>query len=166
MNQFDALIFWYKGLQPRDQLLTAVMSVILLITIFYIAIWEPVYDGLSKQQQLYVSQQNALLWMQQASAEAKSLKLSGGAVNRRSNNQPVSLVIEQSASTAGLKKNLSKLESSGKSGAQAKLEMASFDQMLIWINTLKRSYNVNITSANIEHTDKEGAVNARLTFNR
>jgi type II secretory pathway component PulM len=166
MNQLDNLNFWYKNLQPRERLLVVITSVILLITIFYISIWEPIYGGLDEQQKLHKSQQNTLLWMQQASAEVKALKRSGVNTNIKSSNQPVSLVIEQSASTAGLKKNLSKLESSGKAGAQAKLEMASFDQMLIWINTLKRNYNINITSANIERADKPGTVNARLTFSR
>lgn len=166
MNQLEALNFWYKNLEPREKLLVIITSVILLITIFYIAIWEPVYDGLEEQQKLYNSQQNILLWMKQASAEVKALKRSGARANKRSSNQPVSLIIEQSASTAGLKKNLSKLESSGKTGAQAKLETASFDQMLIWINALKRNNGVIITSANIERADKPGTVNARLSFNR
>ena len=159
-------MLWYRNLPPRDRLLVIVTSIILLVTIFYITVWEPVYDGLNEQQQLYNTQQETLLWMQHASAEVKALNQSGVRANIKNSNQPVSLVIEQSASAAGLKTNLSKLESSGKTGAQARLEMASFDQMLIWINTLKRNYNVNITSANIERTATPGAVNARLTFNR
>lgn len=166
MNQLEALTTWYRNLEPREKLLVAVTSVILLITIFYIAIWEPVYNGLDQQQKLYNSQQNTLLWMQQASAEVKALKRSGASAKKRNSNQPVSLIIEQSASTAGLKKNLSKLESSGKTGAQAKLEAVSFDQMLIWINALKRNNGVIISSANIERADKPGTVNARLSFSK
>jgi general secretion pathway protein M len=166
MNQIEAINFWYKNLEPREKLLVAITSAILLLTIFYLAIWEPVHNGLDEQRRLYNSQQNTLLWMQQASAEVKALKRSGASANKRNSNQPVSLIIEQSASTAGLKKNLSKLESSGKTGAQAKLEMVSFDQMIIWINALKRNNGVIITSANIERADKPGTVNARLSFNR
>lgn len=166
MNQLEALTTWYRNLEPREKLLVAITSVILLITIFYIAVWEPVYNGLDQQQKLYNSQQNTLLWMQQASAEVKALKRSGASATKRNSNQPVSLIIEQSASTAGLKKNLSKLESSGKTGAQAKLEAVSFDQMLIWINALKRNNGVIISSANIERADIPGTVNARLSFSK
>jgi len=166
MSHLDTINFWYKNLEAREKLLVTIASIFLLIIIFYVAIWEPVYEGLDEQQKLYKSQQSTLLWMQQASSEVKALKRSGARTGNKNSNQPVSLVIEQSASTAGLKKNLSKLETSGKTGAKAKLDMVSFDQMLIWINTLKRNYNVTITSANIERADQPGAVNARLSFNR
>lgn len=166
MKQIEDLKFWYQNLQPRERLQVVIILAILLIAIFYITIWKPVYNGLDEQQKLYASQQDTLLWMKQASFEVKSLKSSGIRGNKRNKNQPVTLVVEQSASTAGLKNNLSKLESSGKSGAQAKLESASFDQMLIWINALKRNNGIIITSANIERTDQPGTVNARLTFNR
>jgi type II secretory pathway component PulM len=146
--------------------MVVIASVALVITIFYIIVWEPIYGGLEKQQQLYNTQQNTLQWMKQASAEVNTLKRSGATANKKNSNQPVSLIIEQSASTAGLKKNLSKIEKSGKTGAKAKFESVSFDQMLIWANTLKRNYGVTITSANIERTDKTGAVNARITFSK
>lgn len=166
MNQIEALRFWYQGLQQRERLQVILISIILLVTVFYIAVWEPVYKGLDEQKRLYNSQKNTLSWMQQASKEAQQLKTSGFSENRRNSNQPVTLIVERSASTAGLKNNLVKLESSGKTGAQAKLEAASFDQILIWINALNKNNGIVITSANIERTDKTGAVNARLTFNR
>lgn len=166
MKQYlDTFNLWYTSLQSRERLLVLITSAAMAITLFYLLIWEPVYQGLEQQQQKYNSQRSVLAWMKTASSEANALKRSGVRPANNSN-QPVSLILEQSAASTGLQKNIGKLESSGKEGARIKLDAASFDQMLIWLNTLQQRHGVNITSANIERADKSGTVNARLSFTR
>ena len=164
-QQFEAARLWYNSLPHRDRMLVIATSVIVLIMLFYLIIWEPVHEGLNQQQQQYQSQKNIVLWMQEAAAEVQSLKRSG-AKTVTSSNQPVSLIIEQSAKISGLKDNIGKLESSGKDGARTKLNGASFNQILIWLNTLEKRHGVTVSSASIERGDKIGTVNARLSFNR
>lgn len=164
-QQIEALTLKYQSLTQRDRIMVIAASVIMAITLFYLLVWEPLYQGLETQRQQYESQQSIIIWMQEASAEVKTLKRSG-AKTVSSSKQPVSLIIEQSAKISGLKNNLGKLESSGKEGARVKLETASFDQMLIWLNTLEKRHGITVTSANIERAEKSGTVNARLTFSR
>lgn len=102
-QQLLALNTWYVSLQQRERLLVLATSTILVITLFYILAWEPVFMGLEQQQQKYDSQRNVLAWMLTASAEAKVLKTSGIRPANKSN-QPVSLIVDQSATSAGLKK--------------------------------------------------------------
>lgn len=166
MNQIENLKLWYDSLQARERILVIAVSIIIPVTVFYVLVWEPVFTGLEKQKELYNTQKSTLAWMQQASLEVKALQRAGKGSNVKNTNQPLSIIIEQTAESAGLKKNLSKLESSGQSGAQAVLELASFDQMLIWLNTLQMQYNVNVSSANIDRTDSQGAINARISFTR
>ncbi len=164
-QQLETFILWHQSLPQRDRLLVNTMSAFIAITLFYLIVWEPVHQGLEQQQQQYKSQQSIVSWMREAAAEVKTLKRSG-AKTVSSSNQPVSLLIEQSAKISGLKNNLGKLESSGKEGARVKLDTASFNQMLIWLNTLEKQHGISITSANIERADKPGTVNARLSFSR
>jgi general secretion pathway protein M len=164
-QQLEALNLWYQSLSQRDRTLVIVTSIIMAVALFYLLVWNPVYRGLEQQQQQYKSQQSIMAWMQQAAAEVKTLRRSGARTVSRSN-QPVSLIIEQSAKVSGLKNNLDKLESSGKEGARVKLDTASFDQMLIWLNTLEKQHGVTVTSASIERAEKSGTVNARLSFSR
>jgi general secretion pathway protein M len=166
MKQYlEPLNLWFHSLPQRDKILVVATSVIMIITLFYLIIWEPVYKGLEQQKQQYQSQQSIVSWMQEASAEVKTLKRSG-AKTITSSNQPVSLIIEQSAKISGLKGSLGKLESSGKEGARVKLDTASFDQMLIWLNSLEKQHGVTVTSASIERAENTGTVNARLSFSR
>ena len=137
-QQLEALILWHQSLTQRDRVMLNATSIILVITLFYLIIWEPIYQGLEQQQQQYKSQKNIVSWMQEAAAEVKTLKRSG-AKTVTSSNQPVSLLIEQSAKISGLKNNFDKLESSGNQGARVKLNAASFNQMLIWLNNRRHA---------------------------
>ena len=101
-----------------------------------------------------------------AEAEVKALRSSGTRTNIRDKNKPTTLVIEQAINNAGLKANVDKIESSGKNGARVILNEVSFNQMLVWLNTLAKHNGIHVTSANIERTSATGKTNARLTFER
>lgn len=164
-QQLETLVLWYNSLPQRERIIVIAASIFIVITLFYLIVWEPIFQGLEKQQQQYKSQQSIVSWMQEASAEVKILKRSG-ARTITSNNQPVSLIIEQSAKISGLQNSLGKLESSGKEGARVTLDAASFNQMLVWLNNLEKQHGVTVTSASIERNEKSGTVNARLSFSR
>ena len=166
MKQLDVINQWYQTLQPRDRLLVQATGIIVLITLFYITVWEPLHQGLKDAEQQYQANLNNLQWMQQAAAEVRALQAAGGRIRTNDNGQPVSLLVEQSAAISAIKPNLSKLESSGEDGARVALDGASFDQMLLWINNLEQNHGVPVSSANIERAEKSGTINARLSFNR
>ena len=167
MKQLDNLSNHYNNLSQRDQKLAVVITILLSVTLFYTMIWEPLHKELAHQQEEQVTQKEIYTWMQNAQTEVVALKKAGGATTRViKSNSPVSIVAEQSANTSGLKQHISKIESSGKNSAQIKIESASFDQMLLWINTLNTRYGLTVASAKIERTPTVGIINARLTLNR
>lgn len=165
MKQLEPLQQWYNGLESRERSLVIAATITIIITLFYLVIWEPIHQGLADQRQQYETQNNIHAWMQQAAQEVKTLK-AGGSRAIKPSNQPVSIIIEQSASNAGLKNNLSKLDASGSTGARVKLDDVSFDQMLIWLNTLEQHHAIVVDSADIDRADKPGTVSARLSLNR
>lgn len=166
MNQLDTLQHWYHSLQQRERVMVLATAVVVVITIFYIAIWEPLHKGLDSAEQEYQSNLSNLQWMQQAAAEVRALKPSSSRVRNTASNQPVTLIVEQAANNSAIKNNISKLESASNDGARVVLNAASFDQMLVWLNTLEQSHGIPVASANIERSDKPGTVNARLSFNK
>lgn len=166
MKQLEELQHWYQSLQQRERQLVLTASFIIAATLFYLIIWEPVHKNIEEQTHKYQSQTDILHWMQDAAKEVKMLKASGGANKRVSGTQPVTLLVENSATTAGLKPYLSKLESTSDKGARVTIDAASFDQILLWLNTMQIKYGIAVTSANLDRDDKPGAVNARMTLNR
>lgn len=166
MQQLTQIKQWFYSLAAKEQRLLSGTAVILLITIFYLIIWEPLHLGLDTEQQKQSSQQEILLWMQQAANEVKTLRTSGGRSTIRDKNKPTTLVIEQAIKNAGLKSSVKKIESSGNDGARITLNEASFNQILVWLNTLATHNGIHVVSANIERAEKPGRANARLTFDR
>lgn len=166
MKQLEEIQNWYHGLQQRERQLVLAASVIVVVTLLYLSIWEPIHKGVTQQSQKYTTQLDILQWMQNAAAEVKSLKASGAAKRRTNSSQPVSLLVEQSASTAGLKPYLTKLESTSDKGARVTMDAASFDQLLLWLNTLQTQYGITVSSANLDREDKPGTVNVRMTLGR
>ena len=54
----DALNLWYTGLQAREKILVLATSLIMIITLLYLVIWEPVFKGLEQQQEFTGEQQS------------------------------------------------------------------------------------------------------------
>jgi len=166
MDQLEQLKQWYRALPSREKWMVSGTSVLIVITLFYLLIWEPLHLGLDQEQQKQLSQQEILIWMQQAATEVQSLRRSGGGKTIRDRNKPTTLVIEQAINNAGLKPSVKKIESSGSNGARVTLSEASFNQIVVWLNTLSTYNGIQVVSANMERSDKPGRVDARLTFDR
>ena len=163
-QKFDALSIWYGSLPGRDKNLLLVTLTLLLCTAFYLMVWEPLHQGRDQAQQKLKSQQESYAWMQSASTEVRSLKASGS--RPTSSTQPIALILENSANISGLKQHINKIESSGRNGANAQIDSASFDQMLVWLNTLEQQHGVTVTTATIERNEQPGTISARLSFEK
>lgn len=166
MEQLQQLKQWYRALPVKEQWMVSGTSALIIVTLFYLLVWEPLHLGLEQEKQKQQSQQEIMLWMQQAASEAQALRRSGGKTTIRDRNKPTTLVIEQAINNAGLKTSVKKIESSGKNGARVTLSEASFNQIVVWLNTLATHNGIQVVSANMERTEKPGRVDARLTFER
>ncbi len=166
MEQLQQLKQWYNSLPQKEQWMVSGTGLLIIITLFYLIIWEPIHVGLQTEQKKQQSQNEILIWMQKAATEVRTLRASGSRGTVRDKNKPTTLVIEQAINNAGLKPSVKKIESSGNNGARVTLNEASFNQILVWLNTLSTHNGILVTSANIERSDKPGRANARLSFER
>lgn len=164
--QLIAFKKWYFALPVKEQRMVLFTSVLIIVTLFYVLIWEPVFDGLEDQQTLLESQNRTLLEMQQYAIEAASLRRAGTINKLRDTGKPVSLVVDQSLQNAGLKPMVKKLESSSGDEAKVTLDDAAFNQLLVWLNTLATHNGIHVASATIERSEQEGFANARFTLQR
>ncbi len=166
MNALDNLRNWYDSLQPRERVMVLVTTLVVVVTLFYVAVWEPLHKELQQELEKRDNLQKSLAWMQGAAQEVRALRAAGVSGQRRDANTPVSLTIEKTAASAGIKSKLGKLESSGKNAARARLDNVDFNQMMLWLNTVEQTYGIAASSVNIESAGKPGLVNARISFSR
>jgi len=166
VEQLQQLKQWFYSLPTKEQWLVSGTGILILITLFYLIIWEPVHLNLETEKQKQQTQKEILIWMQRAAMEAEALQASGIKSTIRDKDKPVTLVIEQTILNAGLKPSVNKIESSGSDGARVTLNEASFNQILVWLNTIATYNGIQVTSANIERASSPGRANARLTLDR
>lgn len=165
MQMLEQLRRWYSTLSQRDMLLVNMVAALIILTLFYLVVWEPLHKGLEEEQTKLETQKKLLQWMQQSAREVQQLKASGGhQIKQR--NQPVTLILEQSLKNSGLKSFVGKLESSGTNSARIKMDNVPFDQMLVWLNTIATYNGITVSSATIERGEKPGVANVRLSFTR
>ena len=72
MQQLLQIKQWFYSLPTKEQRMVSGTGAIVLITLFYLIVWEPLHLGLDTEQQKKYSQQEILLWMQQAANEVKT----------------------------------------------------------------------------------------------
>ncbi len=166
IQQLQQIKQWFNSLPSKEQWMVSATGLLIILTLFYLIVWEPIHVGLEAEQQKQLSQKEIMLWMQQAALEVTVLRSSGNRSTVRDKNKPATLVIEQTINNAGLKPSVSKIESSGKNGARVVLNDAPFNQILVWLNTLVTHNGIQVVSANIERANKPGRANARLTLER
>ena len=166
MNALDNVRHWFDSLPPRERVMVSLTAVVVVITLFYIMLWEPVQKGLQQEIEKQRSLQTNLAWMQQAAQQVKALRASGVNTELLGNNTPVSLSIEKTAASSGIKSTLGKLESAGKDSARVRLDNVDFNQMMLWLDTLQNRYGIRASSVTIDQSDKPGLVNARINFSR
>jgi len=166
MQQLQQLKLWYSSLPQKEQRMVSGTVLFITATLFYLLVWEPVHLGLQEEKQKQQSQQEIMIWMQEAASEVQGLRASGSRSTIRDRNKAITLVIEQSINNAGLKAFVNKIESSGSDGARVTLNEAPFNQVLVWLNTLATYNGVQVVSANVERASKPGHTNVRLSFER
>lgn len=158
---------WFTSLQTRERYLIAAAGVVVLLTLLYSLVWDPVASGAAKLEKSIATQKNQLLWMNNASAEIRALKGSGGNTNGAAN-QNVSLItaVETSAKRAGVRKSVTRMEPQGALKITVELKNADFGRLISWVEMLSKQYGAAVSQFSSSKTDVPGLVNARLIFSR
>lgn len=164
-SHFEPLERWLGTLNARERNIVIAGAIFLLISIFYLAVWDPVFSTLESAKQQNQSQRELLNWMKSAAVEARGLQSSGAALNNRLQNESLSSLAERSALSSGTKAFIRKLESD-KDGVKAQLEQADFDRIIFWLHDMQSKYGIYASSILVEPHKEKGAVNARITLER
>lgn len=157
---------WFNSLQPRERYLVVGGSVIVLILLVYLWLLEPVSKEVSQLRTTVASGENQILWMQNASAEAQTLK--GGASRNNKVDTRTSLItaVERSASSSGIRAQLKRMEPQGSKKISTEFKAVGFDQLINWLGVLEKNYAAKTVQLNSTRGDASGRVDARIIISR
>ena len=163
MNNFS---LWFKRLQHREQNMLIAMSSVVLLTLFYLLVWEPVFKGSELEQEKLKSQKKILSWMQNASQEVDQLRRSGQLISPQFANQSINTLIERSAISAGIRSAINKLDSDGKQAMKVQLKSVEFDKLAQWLGKLQNDFGITPKHLTINRLEQTGMVNCRITLEK
>ncbi len=149
---------WNK-LAPGERRLAMAGGVVLGATLLYMLLWQPVQKELTHLRTSVPEERIQLLRMRAQAASIKPLRA-------RSGSPPAAgtllSVIEQSATTRGLRVFVTRMEADGGSGAQLALDAVPFNSLLSWLADLQDSHSLLVETVSMDAHTTPGTVNAKL----
>ncbi|NOR51282.1 MAG: hypothetical protein GQ470_01560 [Gammaproteobacteria bacterium] len=150
----------WNNLQPREQSTVIAATIVMVLLMGYLFLFEPYLERRDRLELNVVNQQEDLLWMRQAAEQIKQSKKSGAQKGSRG----LSLLsfVDQSTKRHKLDKEIKRIQPEG-SKVRVSFEEISFRKVVGWLSDLEKSgYSVN--GAVIERTKEPGMVNARIVI--
>jgi len=159
LQQFMA--YWAQ-LRPRERIGLIAGGVVLGLTLFYLMLWEPVFNEAERLEHNIEQQRELVSWLQVNAQEAKRLQASGGGGKL---NGSLLGTIDSTAKRSKLGEAMKRVEPDGSTRVRVWMEGAPFDDMVRWLDQLQRTYGIQISSAVIDRVEGgSGQVNARFVF--
>ncbi|MBL0655131.1 GspM family type II secretion system protein ExeM [Aeromonas caviae] len=135
----DKLQSWWRGISAREQRLVAVGGSVLLIGLFYWAIWQPVANRIAERERQVVNQQQTLAWLKEKGQEV--LAMQGGQGRQVDTGGTLDGVVNRTAFNQKIK--IARLQPQGQE-LQVWIDTVPFDDLLIWLATLSDQYGVQV----------------------
>lgn len=154
---------WYIGLEPRERLLVAIGTAVVLLALVWALLINPVYSASAAAERRIETKRDTLAFLRSAAAELAGA--SDPAAGRPDlAGQSLVVVIDRSARQAGLATALTNNQPIGEDGIRVRLENASFDALARWLGALNQGAGLAIESASLDRAPAAGRVNATLTL--
>jgi len=153
----------WQQLAPREKQLLILMSIVVLITLFYFSLWKPLKTGIEDGELRIKAQTRALIEIRKQAAEVRQLRASG-AGNRTSVKDSTSLLglIERSAKQKKIKGSLQKVQPEGQREVRVWMENVPFDQLISWLDLLTSRHGIQINNISLERSNTPGIVSGRI----
>lgn len=154
---------WYYGLPTRDQNALKLLTVAVILVLLYLLVWLPSQRFAERAEQDVERQSAQLAWIKQNEAVARQLaSRSGPSTASGLQGQSLLSVVSNAARQHSI--DLRRFEPEGDNRIRVWLEKVSFNQMLLWLDTLNKSYGIQTEQIAVDRDANPGIVTARLTL--
>jgi general secretion pathway protein M len=155
---------WLAGLDPQERLLVYGAAGVFAVILVYVVLVHPFHSSYDRLRNDVEERRATLQWMQESALTVKQLKGANPGAGKSMEGRSLLSVTDGAARAAGLGAALKRVEPDGSTGVRVWLEDASFDSVVGWLGVMASRYGVDVDSASIDHTEKRGRVNARLSL--
>lgn len=156
---------WFESLQVREQRLLVGGGAVLVLTLLWLFVWDPIAVGsaravedVSRKQQLL---ERARRTLTVSAPTAAAPGATGGACN-----QSLTLLVANTVRDAGLGNAYRSSSPFGTNGLRVSLENASFDLTVTWLGRLQAECGIEVDSGSFTNRTEPGRVDASIALER
>ena len=135
---------WFDSLQERERIFVIAAAALLVIAIFYLAIWMP----LAKSQKSMATSVD--IWSDQL-AQLRPIvgKLQTQNGPRTISNESLVVIVDRTVRDHGLANALQRSQPTGTNGVRVQFENAAFDDLVLWLGALNINDGLRVQTANL-----------------
>jgi general secretion pathway protein M len=141
---------WWESITAREQQLTMLSGILIIVAILYWGVWSPLATQLANNKQQLVNVKSSLSWTQE---KANFILQFGAPQQKRSGN--LTQILNRSATRKGI--TFSRIVNK-----QEQIEVwitdVEFDLFLQWLTDLSNQYGVSVLNADLAKTEQQGYI--------
>lgn len=155
---------WLNQLSLNEKKLIKYGAIIVIVALLWVFVYQPITQSIQyKQRQAF--ELNKQYTQMQVSQELLKEKKENTSKFHRDNNKPFISWIDEQLEQQQLSQYVARAEPKDNKTLILTFENIVFDELAKWLQTLEQNYQITITEADINLTDKSnGLCNARLTL--
>lgn len=161
MKFMDDIRHYLDGLEPRERNMLLTGAAAIALTLVYLAIIEPMqlyHRNLASQVS---GQRETVSWMR---GVAERLGPQRGPQRETIAAGSLLATVDAAAKRSELGRSLQRITQDAGNSVRVRLEGASFDSLLLWLEGLDQRYGILPSDVSVERADAAGQVNATLTL--
>lgn len=147
------IVSWWMGREQREKQLLIFVGILFIIMVLWFAVYQPIQRAKNNALQQVKRHQQALIWMQQHSAELITLRKESNVT--RSQTDSIESMIYQSAKQNQIA--IQRLQPQGKQ-ILAEIRLVTFNQLLDWFVQLEQKFNIKVMAIEINADNKQPGI--------
>ncbi|HEX6929961.1 MAG TPA: type II secretion system protein M [Gammaproteobacteria bacterium] len=163
MNALEELRRRFAALEPRERHFLAAGAAVVVIAILFFAVLQPLGRYRERLEDRVAGERELVSWMRGA---VDVLRERAPASRQVDTSGSLLALADTSARAAGLAQSLRRIQQDGDDAVRVRLEAASFDALVVWLEDLELRYGATISEMTVDRADGAGLVNVSLTLTR
>jgi len=147
----DQLKTWWENISPREQLLTMISAVVMLIAILYWGIWTPLTDQLNSSKAQLMRAEKTLSWTQ----EKATVLLQADTVKPPLTGRNLTQILNRSARQDNI--TFSRIVNK-KDQIEVWITEVEFDLFVQWLANLSNQHGIKVLNADVAKTERAGYI--------
>lgn len=153
----------FLALQVRERWMLGVCSLVVLVTLIYLVVWEPITNAHSNRTLALEASRALAVRLEQAASQVGQVR---HVQPRGTRGGSLMAAVDLASKQSGLGKGPSRIQPEGDREVRVWFEDVSFDLLVSWLSSLQTRDGIGVQTFEVEPQASPGRVNVRLSLVR